>query len=184
MLPARTETEIVALARSPRTEDRAEAQGRLVAELQRPLYKLCLHLLGNPADAEDALQESLLSACRGLADFRAEAKLSTWAYRIALRTALDLRARRARRNETSTDALDGQASTMMAVDEHAALKQRATRLAAAMDTLSAEQRAVLSLFAIDGLGHQEIGEVLGVPEGTVWSRLHAARKKVAAAMRH
>jgi predicted DNA-binding protein (UPF0251 family) len=39
---------------------------------------------------------------------------------------------------------------------------------------------VLSLFAVDGLSHREIGEILGVPEGTIWSRLHAARKRLAA----
>jgi RNA polymerase sigma-70 factor, ECF subfamily len=56
----------------------------------------------------------------------------------------------------------------------------ARRLAAALARLPAEQRAVLSLFALDGLGHREIAEILGVPEGTVWSRLHGARKRLAA----
>jgi RNA polymerase sigma factor (sigma-70 family) len=56
----------------------------------------------------------------------------------------------------------------------------AGRVAAALDRLPAEQRAVLSLFALRGLGHREIAAVLGVPEGTVWSRLHAARSRLAA----
>ena len=55
----------------------------------------------------------------------------------------------------------------------------ARRVAAALDRLPAERRAVLSLFALGGLGHREIAGIFGVPEGTVWSRLHAARRQLA-----
>ncbi len=58
----------------------------------------------------------------------------------------------------------------------------AARLARAMARLGADHRAVLSLFAVEGLGHAEIAAVLGVPEGTVWSRLHAARKALGRAI--
>ena len=61
-------------------------------------------------------------------------------------------------------------------------KLRSERLKGALEQLTAEQRAVLSLFAVDGLGHREIAEVLGVPVGTVWSRLCLARKKLAATL--
>ena len=54
------------------------------------------------------------------------------------------------------------------------------RIAGAMERLSAEHRVVISLFAVDELPHAQIAEILGVPEGTVWSRLHAARKRLAA----
>ena len=54
----------------------------------------------------------------------------------------------------------------------------AAKVLRAMARLPTEQRAVLSLFALEGLKHKEIAEVLGVPEGTVWSRLHAARKRL------
>ena len=53
------------------------------------------------------------------------------------------------------------------------------KLSSAMDRLSAEHRIVISLFAVDGLKHAEIAGILGVPEGTVWSRLHAARERLA-----
>jgi RNA polymerase sigma-70 factor (ECF subfamily) len=57
-----------------------------------------------------------------------------------------------------------------------ATRDRARKAAAAVARLPAEPRAVLSLFAIEGLSHREIADILGVPEGTVWSRLHAARR--------
>jgi RNA polymerase sigma-70 factor (ECF subfamily) len=54
---------------------------------------------------------------------------------------------------------------------------------AALDALPAEQRVVVALFSVDGLSHGEIAAILGVPEGTVWSRLHKGRKALAAALK-
>jgi RNA polymerase sigma-70 factor (ECF subfamily) len=51
-----------------------------------------------------------------------------------------------------------------------------------MQSLPAEHRAVLSLFALEGLSHREVADVLGVPEGTIWSRLHAARRRLSELM--
>ncbi|MBI5543210.1 MAG: RNA polymerase sigma factor [Deltaproteobacteria bacterium] len=58
-------------------------------------------------------------------------------------------------------------------------RDEARQLLAALQRLSLEHRAVLSLFALEGVPHREIAEVLGVAEGTIWSRLHAARKRLA-----
>jgi RNA polymerase sigma-70 factor (ECF subfamily) len=55
-------------------------------------------------------------------------------------------------------------------------RDEAARALAALARLPAGPRAVLSLFAVEGLSHREIADILGVPEGTVWSRLHAARR--------
>jgi RNA polymerase sigma-70 factor (ECF subfamily) len=63
-----------------------------------------------------------------------------------------------------------------------AVRDEARRATAALARLPAEPRALLSLFAIEGLSHAEVAEILGVPEGTVWSRLHAARKALLAEM--
>lgn len=178
MLAVDTESAILALVSSdPRT-----AGDRLVSELGKPVYKLCLHLTGNAADAEDAMQDALLAACRALPQFRGEAKLSTWVYRIALRAALEVKSRRTRRSESSDDLLRNEIASDVAADERVDVRQRAKKLMTAMDQLNAEQRAVISLFAVDGMTHPEIAAVLGVPEGTVWSRLHLARKKLAAAL--
>jgi len=64
----------------------------------------------------------------------------------------------------------------VAVDEQAASRQAASRMIAAMDKLPADDRAVLALFAIEGLAHKQIAEILALPEGTVWYRLHRARR--------
>ena len=155
---------------------RRQAFDGLFRALREPVLALCLHLTGRRSDAEDALQETFLSAYRALPFFRGEARFSTWVYRIALRAALRVRSRR-RPGEQLHDEIPGGGgeAAMAARDE-------VRQVAAAMARLPAEQRAVLSLFAVEGLSHAQIAQVLGVPEGTIWSRLHAARKRLAAEM--
>jgi DNA-directed RNA polymerase specialized sigma24 family protein len=67
-----TESAILALARSSAIVEQRAATDRLVSELSQPLYRLCLHLTGHAADAEDALQDTLIAACRALPQFRGE----------------------------------------------------------------------------------------------------------------
>jgi RNA polymerase sigma-70 factor (ECF subfamily) len=141
------------------------------------VFALCQRLCGNRALAEDAFQETFLDVYRGLRGFRGEAQLGTWIYRIAMRTALRLRARTPAPVEPEAEPADGTAP-LDALDARA----RARRVQAAIDALPAEQRTVIALFAVDGLSHGEIAEILGVPEGTVWSRLHKARKAIASAV--
>ena len=131
---------------------------------------LCLRLTRDRGLAEDALQETFLDVYRGLPTFRGDARLSTWIYRIALRTALRLRARRP---EVAADR-----EPAAAHDPRAALdaRDRCRRVEDALAALPAEQRTVVCLFAVDGLGHAEIAEILGVPEGTVKSRLFRGRR--------
>ena len=140
------------------------------------VLSLCLHLTGSPGDAEDAAQEVFLAVFRDLPKFRGESRLSTWIYRIAVRTAFRVKAKRPR-----TVPLDLESATE--TPDPALQRERSRHLARALANLSAEHRTVLALFALDGLSHREIAETLGIPEGTVWSRLHLARKKLAAELK-
>jgi RNA polymerase sigma-70 factor (ECF subfamily) len=175
-LDAALEAEILAGARG-RGAARAEAFEAVFEALRAPVFALCLHLTGDRHDAEDAVQEVFLAVHRALPGFRGDAGISTWVYRIALRAALRQRARR-----RPSEAVDPEMPADRGGEAHLAARDEARRVQAAVAGLPAEHRAVLSLFAVDGLGHRQIAEILGVPEGTVWSRLHAARKKLAEAM--
>lgn len=142
----------------------AETHGRVLG--------LCLHLTGNLADAEDAAQETYLAVTKALAKFRREARVSTWVYRIAIRSALRVKARR-----PAVEPLDMEPASE---PRNPALdRERSRQLRRALSRLSFEHRTVLALFSLDGLSHREIAGTLGIPEGTVWSRLHLARKKLA-----
>lgn len=74
------------------------------ASLREKVLALCLHLTGNRHDAEDALQDTFLSVPRALPEFRGEAQLSTWVFRIALRAALRVKARRPRTESPPDEA--------------------------------------------------------------------------------
>ncbi|MEI6226661.1 MAG: RNA polymerase sigma factor [Deltaproteobacteria bacterium] len=149
---------------------RREASDRLFRKLREPLHSLCMHLTGRRADAEDAVQEVFVAVHQGLPEFRGASRLTTWVYRIALRAAFRARSRRQEGAPVDEGASGGGGEgEMVRRDEF-------RRVGAAMARLPAEPRAVLSLFAIEGLSHREIADILGIPEGTVWSRLHAARR--------
>jgi RNA polymerase sigma-70 factor, ECF subfamily len=163
------EAEILAGVRAGGAARRG-ACDRLFRELREPLYALCLHLTGRGADAEDAVQEVLVAVHGGLPEFRGASRLTTWVYRIALRAAFRARARRRDAEPLDPETPGGGGEGEMAV------RDEVRQVAAALARLPAEPRAVLSLFAIEGLSHREIADILGIPEGTVWSRLHAARR--------
>lgn len=170
-----SEREAALLARSLDGATRDAAFDELFAALREQVFAVCLHVTGNTADADDALQETFLAVHAGLPGFRGEARLSTWVHRIAVRAAIRSRSRSRRRM-----AVDLHAEDLAARGADPVLAAEfATRLDAAMDRLSAEHRVVISLFAVDGLKHAAIAAILGVPEGTVWSRLHLARKRLA-----
>jgi RNA polymerase sigma-70 factor (ECF subfamily) len=169
------EEELVAAARSDDAHARNLACRALHDELQRPLYKVCFQLTGRDEDARDALQDAMFTLFQALPRFRGEARLSTFAYRIATCVALRVRARR--RDDLPLE--DGAARGRNA---GATTNAEARRALETMQALPSEQRLVLALFAIEGLTHPEIADILGVPIGTVWSRLHAARKQMAAGL--
>ena len=140
------------------------------------VFSLSFGLTGDRADAEDATQETFLAVLRALPGFRGECRISTWVYRIAIRSALRVRARRPR-----TESLEFEPAGESR--DPALVSERARQVRKALARLTADHRAVLALFSLDGLSHREIAETLGIPEGTVWSRLHLARKKLAAELK-
>jgi RNA polymerase sigma-70 factor (ECF subfamily) len=168
-LSSAEEAEILAGVRAGGDARRA-ATDRVFRALREPIHALCMHLTGRRADAEDAVQEVFVAVHRGLPEFRGASRLTTWIYRIAIRAAFRARARRQDGEPLDPETPGGGGEGEMAS------RDEARRVASALARLPAGPRAVLSLFAVDGLSHREIADILGIPEGTVWSRLHAARR--------
>jgi RNA polymerase sigma-70 factor (ECF subfamily) len=157
---------------------RDAAFGELFTEYRARVFALCFHLVGHAADAEDALQETFFAVHRGLPGFRGEAHLSTWIYRIALRVALRVKSRRPKHE--ANDRGNPAAEPAVTPEDPVIARERRADLTAALGRLPAEQQTVLSLFAVEGIPQKEIAAILGIPEGTVWSRLSAARRRLAA----
>jgi RNA polymerase sigma-70 factor (ECF subfamily) len=154
---------------------KTEAFGVLVSRYQDRLYPTVFRLTGCAEDALDLLQEAFLRAYEKLDRFHGESSFYTWIYRIAVNLALS--DRRKRRHESSA-ALPGDPSGDRALDDPAVPLERAERderIQEALDALAPDHRAVVVMKEYDGLRYEESGAMLGVPVGTVRSRLHRAR---------
>jgi RNA polymerase sigma-70 factor (ECF subfamily) len=175
LTPAEEEA-LISRLRARTAPEREAAFSSLFKRLREPVLALCLQMAGSRGDAEDALQETFIAVHRLLPDFRGEARLTTWIYRIAVRVALRIKCR-----VRWTQPLGNEPHpSSERLDDEVGARREANATLAAMARLPAQMRAVLVLFALDGMPHKEIADVLGVPEGTVWSRLHQARKRLVA----
>ena len=175
---------------------------RLVARHRRELYAHCYRMLGSVQDAEDALQESLLGAWRGIAGFEGRSSLRAWLYRVSTNACLRLLARRPRRmlsvdhgppRRDTADLGEPVAGPVWLEpwpDEPAAsepggadpaasyLRRESVELAfvAALQHLPGTQRAVLILREVLGFSAAEVAEVLDTTPASVKSALQRARK--------
>lgn len=149
-------------------------------------YRLAYRQLGNEHDALDVVQESMIKAFGALADFDGRSGFRTWLMRIVVNTALDWGRRRSRRGSVQLgDGTGGPADIPEPADDddpaqrlHREDLRRA--LDRALDRLTPALRSTFVLFAESGLSYKEIAEALGIPVGTVMSRIHSAREKLQA----
>ena len=148
------------------------------------LFSLAVRMLGNPADAEDLLQEIFLAAHRKLDSFRGEAALGTWLYRLAMNQILDHVRSRAARTGQLTDGLDD-ASLLADAGGHRLADSAIDRidLERALAELPEGCRAAFVLHDVEGLEHREVSEVLGIAEGTSKSQVHKARLRLRGLLR-
>jgi len=146
----------------------------IVQLTHRRVYSLAFRLVGDRGEAEDVSQEAYLRMYRGLAGFREEARFETWMYRIVTNCAMSMLRRRGRFGEVLADeALD-----MPVPDRAEQLAVDRDDLARGLAGLPEGQRVVVILKDVYGLSCREIGEELGIEEGTVKVRLHRARKRL------
>ena len=170
-----------------------DACTRLVTDHQRMVYQLALHLLGDPQEAQDLTQEVFLKVFRTLAQFRGQAALRTWIYRIVVNQASNRQRWWRRRKKSQQVALEDYALTHGELPEgrnfampDRVLQQHETsdRVWQALNALPFDQRAVIVLREIDGLSYEEIATSLNVAVGTVKSRLARARESLRLRLMH
>lgn len=161
----------------------ADAFTAICAPYEGLVYRHCLQMLRNPADAEDAAQEAMLRAYRAVRTFRADSNVATWLFRIAHNVCLDVLKRpRNRREGVSLDALREEG--FEPTDEQPTPESRylaaseQERLREVIAKLPAEQQALLSLRYGDGLSYEELSQTLGISLGTIKSKLNRAKEKL------
>lgn len=161
------------------------AFNRFVLLYQERVFRLLLRMLGDRAEAEDLAQEVFISIFKAIDGFRGDSQLSTWVYRVAAnhcRNRIKYLSRRRRHfggefDEESDDGKDAPNAPARPTAPDRLMEARETEgvLQAGLMTLDEEQRELLVLREVEHLSYEEIMEILGLPEGTVKSRLHRAR---------
>jgi RNA polymerase sigma-70 factor (ECF subfamily) len=181
-----------------------EAYRLLVERYQNRLLAMASDILKSREDAEDVVQESFVKAFLSLGKFKGDSSFYTWLYRIAYNMAIDVRRKAGRRGGNHVEYKEGAGVNKVASSSgegaetvtgsaehlqnvegpHAALVRKETgrRLQEVLRELSEEHRAVIMLREVDGLNYDEIAHAVGVPRGTVMSRLHYARKALQQAL--
>jgi RNA polymerase sigma-70 factor (ECF subfamily) len=142
------------------------------------LYGLACRMLGDEADAEDALQEVFLLAHRKLAGFKGESAIGTWLYRLMVNWCLDRLRSRSHRNDQRTEALEADDLADLASPHAGRVSVDRLDLERAIGQLPDGCRSVFVLHDVEGFGHVEVASLLGISEGTSKSQLHKARYRL------
>src|SRR5258708_23782749 len=171
--------------------ERAQELDSVVSRYLPMFYNRAFRFLGNATDAEDAVQDALLSAYRHLGQFRGQAQLSTWLTTIVTNAAR-MQLRRRRGSYLSLDEEQGEEGLTFSErlpdskpspEEVCATAEARDRLVEGVKQLSPRLRKAFQLRDIDGFTTKEAALVLGVPQGTVKAQLAPARAKLAGVIR-
>ena len=171
--------------------ERAQELDSVVSRYLPMFYKRAFRFLGNATDAEDAVQDALLSAYKHLGQFRGQAQLSTWLTTIVTNAAR-MQLRRRRGSYLSLDEEQGEdgltfseqlPDSRPSPEEVCSTAEARDRLVEGVKRLSPKLRQAFQLREIDGLSTKEAALILGVPEGTVKAQLARARAKLAGIIR-
>ena len=155
----------------------------LVEEHYTRVYNTALRMLGDPDSAADATQAAFVRAFRSLESFRGDSSFSTWLYRITANVCLDeLRNRPQEPVSLTFVSDDDEEPQERSIPDNrtepaacVARNERQRVVHEAIQQLSAEHRVVLVLYDLDGFSYKDTAQILGIPVGTVKSRLNRAR---------
>ena len=154
-----------------------EAYYELVSEYRLRLYRKACSLLSNPEDAEDVLQEALVTAYKAIGKFRGESGFYTWIYRIVINKCRDFqRSRRTKREEDIEPYQPVLSDDRISLEKNLELSDDAEYLIGKINGLGKKYREILMMRYYDELSYQEIADAQDLNVGTVKSRLFKARE--------
>jgi RNA polymerase sigma-70 factor, ECF subfamily len=159
-----------------------KAFGQLVRAYERPVYNLTYRMLGDPAEAEDAAQETFLRAYAKLATYQPGRKFVNWLLSIASHHCIDRLRRKGRAPQLSLDGpLPPQwlSSDTPRPDQLVTKKQERERVREVLDILPVDYRAAVVLRYWHGMSYREIAATMDTTESAIKSRLHRARRMMA-----
>ncbi|WP_309380972.1 RNA polymerase sigma factor [Cerasicoccus frondis] len=159
----------------------ADAFGHLFRRYHERTVRTHLAMMGSEAEAREVAQQAWIKAWQKIDRYNFESSFSTWLHRIGVNTALDaIRARkRNHQRGAAIEEIEEKPSHAPTPAKQTQLNEQWREMLAALDQLPEDQRSALVLRELKGYSYQEIADATGVKTGTVMSRLHAARQKLA-----
>jgi RNA polymerase sigma-70 factor (ECF subfamily) len=148
------------------------------------LYNLAYRMCGTTGEAEELLQEVFLLAFRKLSGFKGESSLGTWLYRLGTNLCLDhVRGKQGKMGRATVSLDDGRGEAVAPKSRTADSVAHKLDLEKAIDQLPPSYRAAFLLHDVEGFEHHEVGDMLGIAEGTSKSLVHKARLRLRAFLR-
>ncbi|PVH29516.1 RNA polymerase sigma factor [Pararhodobacter oceanensis] len=151
-----------------------QALAALYREFERPVYRFIVSRLNDPHEAADILHDVFMDIWRVAASFEGRSQVRTWIFGIAYRKVIDVHRKRGRM--FVTDDIPETGDVQDAADAGYAAQQEAEHLRVCVAELSDDHRVAISLAFYEDMTCAQISEIAGVPEGTIKSRLHHAKK--------
>ncbi len=159
----------------------------LVERYQGRVYALICGMVRDREEAHDLTQDAFIKAYKNLDRFRLESSFYTWLYRIAMNVAIDhIRKMKKRQHEAFDEGIAAKGDDGVLDPRHGRAnpgkelerKRLSETIFDALDHLSPDHRQIILLREVEGLSYKEISDTMGIPEGTVMSRLFYARRKL------
>lgn len=180
MLKSLTDEQLVELA----VGNEPDAFGEIVRRWERKIFALCFGMLSREDDARDAAQDTFIAAYRNLANFRGEAKVSSWLHRIAVNQCLTKQRRTKTRSETFLDDETNEEERVFIAPLHQSpariteQNERLSHVRHAVNALPVDLRQVIVMKEFEEMTFQEISDTLELPLSTVKSRVYTALKQL------
>ncbi len=153
----------------------------LIEREQEHILRVCIGFLHNREDAEDIAQDVFIELIRSLENFRGEASISTWLYRIAVNKSLNfLQKRKRERLILSLQELIGlkEPQSKQQPVQQLELKEQQLKISQAIDSLPENQRIAYTLVKYDDLSYQEVAEIMNISHSSVESLMFRAKSKL------
>jgi len=161
---------------NPKTQN--QAFQKLLCDYQRPLYNHIRNIVLNHDDTDDVLQNTFIKVFQYLKDFKGDSKLFSWMYRIATNEAITFINQKAKRNGTTSEALQSKIVDNLKADAYFDGNEIQIKLQKAITQLPEKQQLVFKMKYYEELKYDDMSEILGTSVGALKASYHHAVKKI------
>ena len=151
---------------------------KLLHDYQRPLYNQIRNIVLNHDDADDVLQNTFIKVFQNLKNFKGESKLFSWIYRIATNEAITFINQKAKRNNTTSEALQTKIVDNLKADTYFDGDEIQIKLQKAITLLPEKQQLVFKMKYYEEIKYENMSEILGTSVGALKASYHHAVKKI------